>query len=57
MFIGKGLEIERRAFLRRSAQLAMMGGAASYALDLAGLAEAAAHADHALLQARHLLER
>ena len=42
MFIGKSIEIERRAFLRRSAQLAMMGGAASYALDLAGLAEAAA---------------
>ena len=38
MFIGKSIEIERRAFLRRSAQLAMMGGAASYALDLAGLA-------------------
>jgi uncharacterized protein (DUF1501 family) len=42
MFIGKSIEIERRAFLKRSAQLAMMGGAASYALDLAGLAEAAA---------------
>ena len=42
MFIGKSIEIERRAFLRRSGQLAMMGGAASYALDLAGLAEAAA---------------
>ena len=42
MFIGKGIEIERRAFLRRSGQLAMMGAASSYALDLAGLAEAAA---------------
>jgi uncharacterized protein (DUF1501 family) len=42
MFIGKSLEIERRAFLQRSAQLAMMGAASSYALDLAGLSEAAA---------------
>lgn len=42
MFIGKGNEIARRAFLKRSGQLAMMGAASSYALDLAGMAEAAA---------------
>lgn len=42
MFIGKSNAIARRAFLQRSAQLAMMGAASSYALDLAGLAEAAA---------------
>jgi uncharacterized protein (DUF1501 family) len=42
MYIGKSLEIERRAFLQRTAQLAMMGAASSYALDLAGLSEAAA---------------
>ncbi|MFM7349676.1 MAG: DUF1501 domain-containing protein [Erythrobacter sp.] len=42
MFIGKSNEIAGRAFLQRSAQLAMMGAASSYALDLAGLAEAAA---------------
>ena len=42
MFIGKGNEIARRAFLKRSGQLAMMGAASSYALDLAGIAEAAA---------------
>lgn len=42
MFIGKSSEIERRAFLKRSAQLGMMGAASTYALDLAGLAEAAA---------------
>ncbi len=42
MFIGKSIEIERRAFLRRTGQLAMMGAASSYALDLVGLAEAAA---------------
>jgi uncharacterized protein (DUF1501 family) len=42
MFIGKSIEIERRAFLKRTSQLAMMGAASSYALDLAGMAEAAA---------------
>ena len=42
MFIGKGNEIARRAFLQRSGQLAMMGAASSYALGLAGIGEAAA---------------
>ncbi|VVT11700.1 DUF1501 domain-containing protein [Erythrobacter sp. EC-HK427] len=42
MFIGKDIEISRRAFLRRSGQLAILGGASSYALGLAGMAEAAA---------------
>ena len=42
MHIGKANEISRRAFLRRSGQVAVMGGAASYALGLAGLGEAAA---------------
>ncbi len=42
MFIGKGNEIARRAFLQRTGQLAMMGTASSYALGLAGLSEAAA---------------
>lgn len=42
MFIGKGSEIARRTFLQRSGQLAMMGAASSYAMGLAGLAEAAA---------------
>lgn len=42
MHIGKASEISRRAFLQRSGQVAMMGGAASYALGLAGLGEAAA---------------
>jgi uncharacterized protein (DUF1501 family) len=42
MHIGKANEISRRAFLQRSGQMAVMGGAASYALGLAGLGEAAA---------------
>ncbi|AOL95746.1 DUF1501 domain-containing protein [Porphyrobacter sp. LM 6] len=42
MFIGKANEISRRAFIQRSSQLAMMGAASSYAMGLAGVAEAAA---------------
>jgi hypothetical protein len=42
MFIGKLPEVSRRAFLRRSAQLASLGAASSYALGLAGIGEAAA---------------
>lgn len=42
MFIGKQTELSRRAFMRRSSQLAVMGGAASYAMGLAGIGEAAA---------------
>ncbi len=42
MFIGKNLEITRRAFLQRSSQLAAVGAASSYALGLAGMGEAAA---------------
>jgi uncharacterized protein (DUF1501 family) len=42
MYIGKADEISRRAFLRRTGQVGIMGGAASYALGLAGLGEAAA---------------
>ncbi len=42
MFIGQAMEIERRAFLQRTGQLAMMGAASSYALGLAGIGEAAA---------------
>jgi uncharacterized protein (DUF1501 family) len=42
MFIGKGNEIARRAFLQRTGQLAIMGTASSYALGLAGMSEAAA---------------
>jgi uncharacterized protein (DUF1501 family) len=42
MFIGNSIEIERRALLQRSGQLAMMGAASSYALGLAGIGEAAA---------------
>ena len=42
MHIGKADEISRRAFLRRTGQVGIMGGAASYALGLAGLGEAAA---------------
>jgi uncharacterized protein (DUF1501 family) len=42
MFIGQANEIARRAFLRRTGQLAMMGAASSYALGLAGIGEAAA---------------
>ena len=42
MFIGKGTELSRRAFMRRSSQLAAMGAASSYAMGLAGIGEAAA---------------
>lgn len=42
MFIGKGSELSRRAFMRRSSQLAAMGVAAPYAMGLAGIGEAAA---------------
>lgn len=42
MFIGMSSEMERRAFLQRTGQLAMMGAASSYALGLAGIGEAAA---------------
>lgn len=42
MHIGKSNEISRRAFLHRTGQVGIMGGAASYALGLAGLGEAAA---------------
>lgn len=42
MFIGMSTEMERRAFLQRTGQLAMMGAASSYALGLAGIGEAAA---------------
>lgn len=42
MFIGTSTEMERRAFLQRTGQLAMMGAASSYALGLAGIGEAAA---------------
>ncbi|WP_435418271.1 DUF1501 domain-containing protein [Parerythrobacter aurantius] len=42
MFIGKNTEISRRAFLQRTGQLAVAGSAASYALGLAGIGEAAA---------------
>lgn len=42
MFIGKSSEISRRAFMRRSSQLAVAGTASTYALGLAGMGEAAA---------------
>ncbi len=42
MYIGKGNELSRRAFMRRSGQLAGAGVASSYALGLAGIGEAAA---------------
>lgn len=42
MFIGKANEMSRRAFMRRSGQLAAMGSATTYALGLAGMGEAAA---------------
>lgn len=42
MFIGKDTEISRRAFMQRTGQLAVAGSAASYALGLAGIGEAAA---------------
>ncbi len=44
MHIGKYEDLSRRAFLQRSAQLAAMGAASSYALGLAGIGEAAASA-------------
>ena len=42
MFIGKSNELSRRAFIRRTGQLAVAGSASSYALGLAGIGEAAA---------------
>lgn len=42
MFIGKQTELSRRAFMRRTGQLAVAGAASSYALGLAGIGEAAA---------------
>lgn len=42
MHINQSHELTRRNFLRRSAQLSVMGAASSYALGLAGLGEAAA---------------
>ena len=42
MHIGKANELSRRAFLRRSEQLAVAGSASSFALGLAGIGEAAA---------------
>lgn len=42
MFIGRDTELSRRAFMRRTGQLAAMGAASSYALGLAGIGEAAA---------------
>ncbi|MCK0127535.1 DUF1501 domain-containing protein [Erythrobacter sp. F6033] len=42
MYIGKSSELSRRAFVRRSAQLAAAGAASSYGLGLAGIAESAA---------------
>ena len=45
MFISREAELSRRAFLKRSSQLAAMGAASSYALGLAGIGEAAAFSD------------
>ena len=42
MFIDKTDELSRRAFMRRSSQLAAAGAASSYALGLAGIGELAA---------------
>ena len=42
MFIGKSEEISRRAFMRRSSQMAAVGAASSYAMGLAGMGELAA---------------
>ncbi len=42
MYIGKASQLSRRAFLNRTSQLAMIGTAGAYALDLAGINEAAA---------------
>ncbi|NMW31973.1 DUF1501 domain-containing protein [Altererythrobacter sp. RZ02] len=44
MFVGKSTELSRRAFMRRSSQLAGAGVATSYAMGLAGIGEAAAFA-------------
>jgi len=45
MFISREAELSRRAFLKRSSQLAAMGAASSYAMGLAGISEAAAFSD------------
>ncbi len=42
MHIGQMGDLSRRAFLRRSSQLAVAGGASSWAMGLAGIGEAAA---------------
>ena len=42
MFIDKTDELSRRAYMRRSSQLAAAGAASSYALGLAGIGELAA---------------
>ncbi len=42
MHIGTMNDISRRAFLRRSSQLAVAGTASSWAMGLAGIGEAAA---------------
>lgn len=42
MFISREAELSRRAFMKRSSQLAAMGAASSYAMGLAGIGEAAA---------------
>ncbi len=44
MFIGRNAELSRRTFMRRTAQLGVAGAASAYALDLAGISEAAAFA-------------
>ena len=45
MVINKGHELTRREFASRSAQLAILGSASTYALGLAGIGEAAAFAN------------
>ncbi|MEO1729684.1 MAG: DUF1501 domain-containing protein [Pseudomonadota bacterium] len=45
MFISRQAELSRRAFMKRSSQLAAMGAASSYAMGLAGIGEAAAFSD------------
>ncbi len=42
MYISKMNELSRRAFMRRSGQLAIAGSASAYAMGLAGIGEAAA---------------
>jgi uncharacterized protein (DUF1501 family) len=42
MFINKTHELSRRAFMRRSSQMAAVGAASSYAMGLAGIGELAA---------------